>query len=170
MEKKIYNFLDKLLDKPICDIGRVSNMLWLGIGETIKMRDKNGHEIRKSTIALHVQSMWRIVNKEKNEILMASSDFYSPNSTLTEDKNFEWDIQGNNLFDEKSKIWLDKEKLICIKDYKLSRWGDLMLIFSNNDCLEIFVDSSDNIESWRILKCNSNEEHLIVTGLGIEFE
>lgn len=170
MKIKKHIILEQLLGKPICNIGRCSNMLWLGIGEKIKIKDINGKDIIKSTIALHVQSMWRIVNKEKNSILLASSDFYSPNSMINEYDNFEWDIQGNNLFDEKVKAWINKDDVIYINDYKLNKWGDLILNFSNNDFLEIYVDSSDDTESWRVFKCNSNEEHLVVTGLGINFE
>lgn len=169
-EKRIYNYLDQLLHKKICDIGRASNMLWVSIGENIIALDRKGNEVKKSTISLHVQSTWRIVNKEKKEILLASSDFYSPNSTVTADNEFEWDVQGNNLFDEKSQIWLNKNRLIYIKEYKVNRWGDLLLIFSNDNRLEIFINSSDSTECWRLFKHHSDEEHLVVTGLGVEFE
>lgn len=43
-------------------------------------------------------------NYKQKEILLASSDFYVPNSTITDETNFEWDIKGNNLLDEKLKI------------------------------------------------------------------
>ena len=88
---------------------------------------------------------------------------------MESEKAFEWDVQGNNLFDEKAPIWLEKESILYIEEYKLNRWGDLLLVLSNRDCIEIFVDSSDYTESWRFFKCHSNEEHLVVTGLGFEF-
>ncbi len=166
---KIYNYLDQLLNKPICDIGRVSNMLWIAIGETFEENNIWGQKVEKSTISLHVQSGWRIVNKEKDMIWFASSDFYSPNSKTEEEEEFDWDIQGNNLFDEKSKLWLSENRNILIKRYKINELGDLSIAFSNGDCLEIMTDSSDDTESWRILKCKSDEKHMVASGLGIDF-
>lgn len=168
--KNIRSYLEQLISKPVCNIGRASNMLWIGIGETFRILDRRGNEVTKSTISLHVQSTWRIVNKNNKEILLASSDFYSPNSKIIVEKDFEWDVQGNNLFDEKSQLWLNSKKSIYVEEYKINRWGDLLLVFSNNDCLEIFVNSSDDTECWRLFKYNSNEEHLVVTGLGVDFE
>ena len=167
--KRIYQYLDQMLNKPICAIGRASNMLWIGIGEDIKILDRKGNAVVKSPISLHVQSTWRIISKKK-EILLASSDFYSPNSSIGWSKNFEWDVQGKNLFDEKSKIWLKKVMPIYIKQYILNSLGDLELILSNEEHIEIYVNSSDDTESWRLLKSHRNEEHLVVTGMGIDFE
>lgn len=168
MTKKIYKYLDQLLEKSICHIGRTSNMLWLEVGEILKETDM-GQMRRKGTIALCVQCSWRVLNKEKNMILFASSDFYSPNSKIGREKDFDWDTQGNNLFDEKSKIWLSKNGNVFVNEYKTNRWGDLFITFSNGDCLEIMIDVSDYTECWRILKRGSNEEHLVATGLGVTF-
>ena len=43
--------------------------------------------------------------------------------------NFKWDVQGNNLFDEKSKLWLNDNSPIFVKEYKLNKFGDLKIIF-----------------------------------------
>lgn len=168
-EKRIYKYLDRLVDQPICAIGRASDMLWLGIGEERSVLDRNGCMVKKSTYALHVQSMFRMVNKERKEILFASSDFYSPNSKILEGKEFDWDIQGNNLFDEKSQIWLKNDGIKYIKEYRINNWGDLLLVLSNGDCLKVFVATSDCTECWRLFKCESDEEHMVVTGNGIFF-
>jgi len=145
-------------------------MLWIGMGELFETVNFKGETVKKSTMALHVQATWRIVNKPKKEIRLASSDFYSPNSATVWSEDFDWDVQGNNLFDEKARLWLTRERPIYIKEYKINRWGDLLLILSNDDCLEIYVAASDDTECWRMLKYCSDEEHLVVTGLGYEFE
>ena len=50
--------------------------------------------------ALHIQCSWRIV--KGNKIVVASRDFYSPRTGLDdENEYFEWDVQGNNRFDER---------------------------------------------------------------------
>lgn len=165
---EIEDYLKILKDKPIINIGRASNMLWIGFGEPLKVYDYKGNEVTKSSISLHVQSTWRIINKGEKKIKVASSDMYTPNSNLEWSDDFNWDIQGNNLFDEKSKRWLGDN--IFVKDYKINRWGDLLLLFSNEDSLEIFVNVSDDSECWRLFENNSNKDHFVVTGQGVIFE
>lgn len=150
--EKVQSYLEQLVGKKVCDIGRASNMLWIVFDEMI---------------SLHVQTMWRIVNKEEQEILLAYSDFYSPNSKLLEKKDFKWDVQGNNLFDEKAGNWLKTVETVSVNEYKINRWGDLLLVFSNGERLEIFVDASDDTECWRLFKHDSDEAHLVVTGFGV---
>ena len=84
--------------------------------------------------------------------------------------NFNWEPQGNNLFDEKSQNWLIRESPIYIKKYKINIWGDLFLTFTNNDRLEIFITSTEEIEGWRIFECGKEKPHLVARGLGINFE
>ena len=158
----VYQFLDNLVMLPVRVIGRSSNMLWIGIGEKVKLLDVEGKEREVSTYALHIQCRWRIVNKEKREILLAASDFYSPKEDIEDYSNFDWEPQGNNLFDEKSQNWLIRERK-CI-------WGDLFLTFTNNDRLEIFITSTEEIEGWRIFECGKEKPHLVARGLGINFE
>ncbi len=107
-------------------------------------------------------------NYKQKEILLASSDFYVPNSTITDETNFEWDIKGNNLLDEKLKIWFNGSPLY-VKECKISVWGNLLIRFSNNHFLEIFVDTSDYVKCW-ILSDFQKKEEWIVTGLGYEFQ
>lgn len=70
IESKATQYLDRILNKQISAIGRASNMLWLGIGDKIMVVNSRGLEVEKSTFSLHVQSTWRIVDKEKQEIIM----------------------------------------------------------------------------------------------------
>lgn len=127
-------------------------------------------EVEKSTYALHVQCQWRIVNNEKKEILLAASDMYSPRKDTDFQEDFDWELQGNNLFDEKSQGWLKGTVPIVINKYKINQWGDLALFFSNHDKLQTFNVSSDNSECWRLFRPNSEEQHLVVCGSEIELE
>ena len=166
----IYQFLDNLVMLPVRVIGRTSNMLWIGIGEKVKLLDVNGREREVSTYALHIQCRWRIVNKERREILLAASDFYSPKEDIDDYSNFDWEPQGNNLFDEKSQNWLIRESPIYIKKYKINMWGDLFITFTNNDRLEIFITSTGETEGWRVFECGREKTHLVARGIGINFE
>lgn len=172
-EEKLYDFLEQLHGEKISDIGRVSNMLWLGIGDIIEILNRKGELVKKSAISLHVQSAWKIVNSQKKEILVASSDFYSPKSTIDKENfdwnKFDWDVQGNNLFDQKAANWLNTRSPIYIEKYNINRYGDLELVFSNSEQLRIFVNSSNNTEAWRLFRFRG-EKHLVFTGLGYQFE
>lgn len=85
----IDNHLDVLVHKPLIYIGRASNMLMVGFGKVYNVRDVNGNTVHKSQFDLHVQSSWRINNRQKKDIIVASSDFYSPCSLMKWSNEFE---------------------------------------------------------------------------------
>ena len=167
---EINNYLSVLINKPLSDIGRIGNMAWFGFGETLSIIDPNGNTVKKDSISLHVQCAWRLVDKENKAIIIAYSDIYEPNSIIEWSKSFEWDIQGNNLFDEKAKEWIRLNPRVCVKEYKLSMYGDLLLILSNGNILDIFVDASAKQECWRLFEYESDKDHFVVNGKGVVFE
>lgn len=169
-ETIIYQYLDRIIGKPICSIGRVANMLWIGIGEKFITVNQRGKLIEKSTFALHIQTQWRIVNEMEGKVLLATDDMYSPRKDMIYQKDFDWEPQGNNLFDEKSQSWLKKEKNIFIKNYEINQWGDLILLFANNEKLQVFNLSSEDTECWRLFMPTREEPHLVVSGLQINLE
>lgn len=169
-ETIIYQYLDRIIGKPICSIGRVANMLWIGIGEKFITVNQRGKLIEKSTFALHIQTQWRIVNEMEGEVLLAAYDMYSPRKDMIYQKDFDWEPQGNNLFDEKSQSWIKKEKNIFIKNYEITQWGDLVLLFANNEKLQVFNLSSEDTECWRLFMPTREEAHLVVSGLQINLE
>lgn len=168
-EKNINNVLEQLLGQKVIAIKRLSDVMRIEIGNTIE----EGTAMNESTFILEVQSAWRIIDSLKKEVLLASSDVFSPNSSLVKKEDFdwntfEWDIPGNSLFDEKSQIWLN-EVPIYIREYKINVWRDLRLIFSNNSYLEVLIDTSDYVKCWILSKFREKED-LVITGLGYEFE
>lgn len=166
----ICKYLDRIIGEPVSCIGRAANMVWIGIGKNIMTVDRQGKKREKSEYALHIQSPWRIINKKKEEIVMASSDMYFPRTGKGYSEDFDWEPQGNNLFDEKSQNWSKREMPVYIRKYKINLWGDLKLFFSNNEKLQVFNVASDNTESWRLLMPGSEELHLVVSGTEINFE
>lgn len=78
----ICGYLDRIIGESVSCIGRVANMVWIGIGKKVMTVNRKGREVEKTEYALHIQSPWRIINKKKEEIVMASSDMYSPRTAL----------------------------------------------------------------------------------------
>ena len=161
------DYLDRIVGQPIDYIGRVIDLLNIGIGDSMEVLDRNGRTVKKSTYSLHIQSAWRIVNPRRKEILLVYSDIYSPREGIEDDQNFNWRVKGDKLFDQKTENYLKKTAPIYIESYEVNIWGDLLLVFSNGDRLEVFVDVSDDSECWRIFKSECEEPHLVLTGHGI---
>lgn len=165
----VSTFFKEIRGETVGRIGRAGNMMWLEIGPVCRVTNFRGDEVEKSKYALHVQAPWRIVN-ENEKIIFAFSDFYMPRGKVEWTEDFEWDVQGANLFDEKAESWLKEVEEACIKKIEMDSLGDLKISFSNGDRLEIFIDSSTDIESWRLFKSDSNKKHLVVSAMGMEFD
>jgi hypothetical protein len=121
---------------------------------------------------LHIQCSFRFVSKEK--VVVASSDVYQPNSSYEVNndfdfENFEWDIVGQNRFDEIVKnIITPNMDFFIIESIELSAFGDLRIYFSNDFVLDVYIDTSGSEECWRFFNKTNSNAHLVITGLGIE--
>ena len=51
----------------------------------------------------------------------------------------------------------------------MNDYGDLKIDIGDNYILEIFIDTSEEEECWRILKMESDEKHYVVYGKGVSF-
>ncbi len=56
------DYFDRIVGQPIDYIGRVIDLLNIGIGDSMEVLDRKGRTVKKSTYSLHIQSAWRIVN------------------------------------------------------------------------------------------------------------
>ena len=97
------DYFDRIVGQPIDYIGRVIDLLNIGIGDSMEVLDRKGRTVKKSTYSLHIQSAWRIVNSRRKEILLVYSDFYSPREGIEDDQNFNWRIKGNKIYDQTSE-------------------------------------------------------------------
>lgn len=80
---------------------------------------------------------------------------------------FDWDIQGNNRYDE----WVAglSENLLqdlSVVDVNVNRYGDLTVFLSHGMAIDVFVNSAVE-ECWRLFEIDS-EDHLVVTGYGLD--
>ena len=157
----------KLIEgKVLRDIGRASDMAWLSIGNTIKVRNLKGKEVLKGTFAIHIQCPWRMIDNEKSCILFSSYDMYMPNKVFSQKKDFDWDIQGANLYDEKVIEWKNRYGDVLIESVYISSLGDLKMKLSNGHSIEIFINTSSSEECWRFFECNTKKKHLVYQGTG----
>jgi hypothetical protein len=139
-------------------IGRAANLVWL-----VFINNENEY-------ALHLQTGFRIIVDES--IFLADQDIYWPSVAMRESNEFDWDlfdwdVQGNNRFDELALTFNNKNELkLVVLEVTVGKHGDLIVLMSEAVRLEVFATSREN-ECWRFFKM-SEESHLVITGQGIE--
>ena len=156
----------RIVNKPVKYIGRASSMLCLGLGEKkISNISYNEKLTEVYEYYIHVQCPGRSVDLSNKKIIVASGDIYEPRTDDVNIEKFDWEIENNNLFDIKSKQWIEGLNDLRIVDIKINFNSDLFIMFSNNNILETFTEWSNNSECWRIFKSRrdikENSEHLI---------
>ena len=139
-------------------------MCWISLGDLIEIESRSGLRT-VGQYALDVDCPWRI--RCNSKILLASTDMFEPASTHQHDETFEWDIQGNNLFDERVAMLCNNEPTITVQSIELSSTNDLKIIFSNNYILEVFVCGSTDVEQWRLFEHKESKDDFVVTGCGL---
>jgi len=162
----IRQVLNKIIGEKIKKIGRTADMMWVCFGKDVNTVNYKGESVVKTKYSFNIQCSWRIKNEK--QILFASNDIYKPNSLTEQTDDFDWDIQGNNLFDEKSKTWLKQIDNHYIIEAVLNSCNDLFLTLSNGDVLETFIDTSEDDECWRLL--DYGENHIVVTGSDVQLQ
>lgn len=163
------DFIDILLDQKLLKIGRSSNLFWIIFGNLDRELDALEQKIIADEYSLHFQCPWRIIDEHSSKIILASGDVYEPNSEIGWTENFDWEPQGNNLFDEKVKCLFPDDTGIRVTEVLVSKSNDIKLSFSNKFTLECFVNISAEEECWRLFKKGGNK-HLVVSGNTKEFE
>jgi hypothetical protein len=139
------------------------------------VRDENGEKIwTKKTIpryALHTECSMRL--SCGCEIVLAKADIYLPCSDLENKpdfnwEGFDWDVIGDNRFDELVAKYLNQEPYgFIVKKITVNKFGDLAIVFENEFVLEFFADASGEDENWRFFDTGTDDPHLVVCGYGI---
>ena len=130
---------------------------------------KRGRTEEAAEYALHIQCSWRIAKGYK--IVVGSRDFYSPRTGLkSENEHFEWDIQGNNRFDERIESFIkDINEHTIVERVDSDEVGGLKIFLSQGYLLEVFPDTSEDdeySEFSRLFKQKEDSSHFVVTGNG----
>lgn len=161
MKKDDLEFLKnrmQILNGAICKkIGRSCNLIWFHF------------LVVDELFFINVQSALRFT--KNGNILCANLDMYEPKAELLNNpsfsyKIFDWDVQGENYFDE----WVRTEgqQLInaVVKQISVSGFGDLRISFDNDIQLEVFNNSLT--ECWRCFEDDADEHHTVVLGNELE--
>jgi hypothetical protein len=164
--------LDKLVGLNLRYAGRASNLFWLGFGEKILVT-RRGKKEEVAEYALHIQCSWRIAKGYK--IIVGSQDFYSPRTGLeNENEHFEWNIQGNNRFDERIESFIkDINEHTIVERVDSDEVGGLKIFLSQGYLLEVFPNTSEDdeySEFWRLFNRKEGSPHFVVTGNGVKNE
>ncbi|MDW4511809.1 hypothetical protein R7236_25890 [Priestia megaterium] len=172
MREAIRSQIGKLIGLDLRYAGRASNLFWLGFGEMISVT-RRGKTEELAEYALDIQCSWRIT--KDNKILVGSQDFYSPRTGWNEkNDDFDWDVQGNNRFDERIESFIENAKEhVTVERVEPDEIGGLKIFLSQGYLLEVFPDTSEDdeySEFWRFFNRRENSPHFVVTGNGIENE
>ena len=172
MRDAIRSQIGKLIGLNLRYAGRASNLFWLGLGEMISVT-RRGKTEELAEYALNIQCSWRIT--KDNKILVGSRDFYSPRTGWNEENDdFDWDVQGNNRFDERIESFIENAKEhVTVERVEPDEVGGLKIFLSQGYLLEVFPDTSEDdeySEFWRFFNRRENSPHFVVTGNGIENE
>lgn len=116
----------------------------------------------KNLYKLHVQCPWRIYDSDTCKLLVASHSVFEPNSYTEWTPEFDWDVKGNNLFDEVTER-MNKYNDTYVEEVFITELQDLKFKFSNGYTFELFVETTGNSESWRFFK-SGDEKHWVVYG------
>lgn len=161
---------ESLVGEKLYKIGRAAAMCWIHFGDPVEI-DLRGRKRIVGEYALDLDCPWRIQNRN-GCIELGSADMFTPSSEYdpdcSPDEEFNWDIQGNNLFDERAARLFPKDAQIVVTAATLSGSYDLVIKFSNGMKLETFVNVSSYEECWRLFKPGMHSEDLVATGTGIE--
>ena len=128
--------------------------------------------------ALHVECNFRV--SCDSHVILAKGDLYELKDELANDPNFEpdefdYDIVGNNRFEDLAKKYFSDEGMeFFVEQISVNKLGDLEIALTHDFVLEIRIDISGSEECWRFfdedVENSPDLKHLVVLGNGIEEE
>ena len=139
--------LNKIIEGQIVNISRICNLI------SIQIHSKNGEQL-----AIHIQSFFRIINK--NVVLISSEDIYRP-SLKYQDEDFDWDIPGKSIFDETIQKYKTNLLNAKINQVTFSITGDMAIVLDNDYIIQIIVDTTISSEKYRIF--DETDEFVFIT-------
>lgn len=165
---RIESALAPLVGLPLWDHHRVLDLQVFHLGDKrISVAQFGRHKGKTSIVgeyALHVQCAWRIVDASK--IVVGSRDLFSKSSVAAIVAGDDWNWQRDNLRDERIAAWSGKREHI-IESICADANGGFAMTLRGGAVLEVFPDSSADVESWRFLPPNDDAPHFVVVGCQI---
>ena len=158
MSRGILAEIIKIKNKPMFNIGRAADLLWIHFGQSIIVKNHRGFEVEKGDYAIHVQCPWRFIQDYK--LILGSGDVYIPREGIS-DSEFDWNTFGMSIFDEKLKMIKSKNTPIVVEDVSIDEVGTLKIIFERGLVFETLPNSSVTVEYWIFIN-NRTKKHTVV--------
>ncbi|WP_156213199.1 hypothetical protein [Lentzea aerocolonigenes] len=154
--------LEELVGERWNAIGRAADLLWLGFGNRHEVVNHRGETREVSKYALHVQCPWRV--RFDDQLVTGSSDIYRPGPDWIGEDDFDWDVQGVNLFDMRASELAERltSEAVVVASVEVTTWGDLAISLSNGYQVEVLRTGSVREEDWRFFKPYSANDHVVV--------
>ena len=146
-------------------INRTCDMVCIGFGDIFSRKNARGQFVNCASYALHLQCPFRIIKHDR--VVVGSDDLFlslSPENEavdLSTKDSTQFDYKIKKLFQINNDIYVCKSKVTAIGDVELS---------CNLFDIQVLNVNSNGDESWRFFRVNSQERHLVATGLGIDLE
>lgn len=144
--------------QPLLYIGRATDMLWMGFGKLVKIKNYKGLEDEKGEFAVHVQCPWRFVHQEK--VVVGSRDIYMPRNGIS-DHEFDYEKRGLSIFDSICEAFNSEWIPLLVSEVCVDIFGTLKIIFANGLVFETFINSVTTDEYWRFINFQT-KEHIVV--------
>lgn len=168
---EIESALAPLVGLPLWKSNRAADLQTFQFGgrhtALLKHGPRAGQPVTHGDYALHIQCSWRIVGPAG--IVVGRRDLYvvaGPDPDA-EPPDWTWDKPGANRRDERIEAWL-RDRTYTVESVAADTLGGCTLALSQDHSLTVFPDDSLVGEYWRLLRPETNDEHFVVTGAGIE--
>lgn len=145
-------YINNLIGLRVVKIYRYLDMLCINFGNI------------KRKYALHIQCPWKILDKNRRKIVVAYLDEFTELCELEENQRLV------TVFDKKINEQKTIIENIQVTACTINCVGDLQIDFSNGYILRVFIDTSENVECWRLFLMDSNKKHYVVKGNEVIFE
>ncbi|MFI3231308.1 MAG: hypothetical protein R3Y29_07170 [bacterium] len=146
---------------------------WIGLGDLISVTNHRGEQVTRAKYALHLQSNFRIYQPTNLDLRIGYGDVFNPYGGVERPENFDFDVQGENFYDEKVAILQQNTVLMnsmIVKTVEISELFDLKIVFDNGVILETFSDCfCESVELWRLFTFGEDSQYIIACGTGIEY-
>ena len=160
IKHQIEGELSVLLGERIIGFRRAALMVGVDFGgneENGRMASGGRDACKTRRYALHVHSPWRLL-KESDVCLSQYAFCHQMNGFRRYEENDEDAFA--RLSSEINRGF--KSEAVRVKKVEANELGDLKIYMENEYCLEIFVDSIGNTESWRFFDGDRESGHFVV--------
>jgi len=176
----IYQAMNCLMGQKLQYFMRAGAMGDLGFGDYVERETHQFDENKKlipvvdsvPRYILHIDTPFRLVCG--CDIILANGDMFQPSYTKENEvdfnwSSFNWDVNGNNRFDEIVKNYFgDDPGEFTVKKIMVNKFGDLKIEFEKGFILETFTNVSGSEECWRFFEIGSDKHDTVITGQGLE--